>query len=212
MIKQINKILQLFNKDNNTYYYNRDTHYYTLYSQYDYLERLLNDNLNNKEKIFSDKRIQFGLDLDFGLSSKQIRNKLGRPHFVHNNKEVNGHRIYLYKRQIYRYRIKIEIHFFNDAFFLGIYNFNENPEEIRKIISEISIKYKIDPINFKSSEHQITDDINNILDIEINSNLILAYIDNSNYDIQLLNRIVILKKRELEEKRQNEEKKFKDFL
>ncbi len=47
----------------------------------------------------------------------------------------------------------MELHFFNDNFFLGIYNLNEKPNEIEKIVSEICLKYKIDPSIFNNSQH-----------------------------------------------------------
>jgi hypothetical protein len=118
MIKHIYKILRLFQNDSNPSYYTRDTYYYTLYSQYDYLEKLLSDNLPIKEKIYTDLKIQFGPDLEFGLSSKQVRKMLNRPHLTYINKEIKGHQIYFYKRKIYEYKIKMELHFFNDKFFL----------------------------------------------------------------------------------------------
>jgi len=212
MIKYINKILRLFQNDSNPGYYVRDTHYYTLYSQYDYLEKLLSDSLPIKEKIYTDLKIQFGPDLEFGLSSKQVRKMLNRPHFTYINKEIKGHQIYFYKRKIYEYKIKMEIHFFNDKFFLGIYNFSEKPNKIDKIVSEIFLKYKINPVLFNNSLHQIADHKDNTIDIEINSKLVVAYIDTCNHDIQLLYRLVVSRKKEAEKRKIDERIKFRDYL
>lgn len=197
---------------NSLFHYDREWYYYTLYSQYDYLERLSRSVLLAKEKVHSDVTIGFGINLDFGLSSNQIIEKLGRPYFKYKKKEVKNYSIYFYKKRIYKHRINLEIHLINDVFFLGVYIFNRQSEEFNNIVTELCLKYKIDPLSFKFDEHQIADSKMNIIDLDIKSNLVIAYIDSSNDHIASFHRKLNLNKEVIERNKNVEKIKFISFL
>jgi uncharacterized protein YpuA (DUF1002 family) len=82
--------------------------------------------------------------------------------------------------------MKLEIHFYNNAMFLGIYLFNEKPDEVRKIIADTCAKYSIAADSFDTSKNRIADRANNVLDIDTRYNLVLAYIDQNNISVNNL--------------------------
>ena len=208
----LNRLFNKLNFHNKLFHYDREWYYYTISSQYDYLDRLYKNNLKVKENLISDVKIGFGVNLDFGLSSSQIKKKLGRPHFKYQKKDVDNYYISFYKRKIYKHKIKLEIHFLNDTFFLGVYIFNDDPKEFSNIVSELCMKYKVDPLNFIHTEHQITDSKNNIIDVNIKTNLVIAYIDNSNHKIHSIYKALNISEDEIARKQNHEKKRFRSFL
>ena len=74
------------------------------------------------------------------------------------------------------------------------------------------MKYKVDPLNFMHTEHQITDSKNNIIDVNIKTNLVIAYIDNSNHKIHSIYKALNISEDEIARKQNHKKKRFRSFL
>jgi hypothetical protein len=185
-MERLRKLKNFFRLNREINLYKRDHYYYTISSQYNYLERMMNDYSLEKTNVQTKRPIKFGYNLEFGLQPRHVVEKLGKPHFVYSNNKIQGHQIYFYKRKVYKYKIKLEIHFYNNAMFLGIYLFNEKPEEVKKIIADTCSKYSISVESFDNKNNRIADMANNVLDIDTKYNLVLAYIDQNNISVKNL--------------------------
>ena len=205
----------LFFKDFEKYHeYQKEVYYYSLYSQYDFLENILNHRINFKKRINVDKKINFAMGIEFGMSIKQMRRKFKKPIYYYDNPIIKNHKILFYLKKIYKFEIVLELHFLNNNFFLGVYNFSNNPnsQDFHYILSLICSKYNLDYSFFNPDKHVICGNNNILIDIEFNTKILVAYLDSNNTDILYFKSRVLRHKEALEKRRFIEQAKLKEFL
>lgn len=86
------------------------------------------------------------LSLEFPLSMKDIKGKLGEPDFVLNNQEkISGHEMLFYKIKSWKYKMNYQFHFFNGSLFYVNVEFSNldfsNLHDRNKILQMVIEKY-----------------------------------------------------------------------
>lgn len=206
------KILRYFSpsyRNRKQYFYTREEYYLTLFNQYNYLNYYLNNPQIEKVKLITEQEIKFKGKSDFGITKKKIITDIGRPHFLYNDTDIRGHSVLMYKFFLGNYKIKAEVHFFNDIFFLGSYFFEiKNNIEKQKLINAILYKYSISDTDFNTDKHQIIDPSNNYINIVDNIYFTIAYHSGDSKNMERIIKIVNAKKRQLEK----QANKIEDYL
>jgi len=185
-MERFRKIRSFFRAKRAIQYYDRESYFHSIYSHYNYLENQILNVEKVKDIVITKRRIRFGFDLEFGLRSKQILDKLGNPYFTYSNRSIPEYTIYFFKRKVYKYKMKVEVHFFKDVFFMGIYTFDVSKDEAKAIMEDICTKYQLELGSFFHQKNKIVDQIGNTLDIDFKLNLVVAYIDGNNKEIEQL--------------------------
>lgn len=211
-MERFRKFRSFFRAKRAIHYYDRESYFHSIYSRYNYLENQILNIENVKDIVITKRRIRFGFDLEFGLRSKQILEKLGKPYFTYSNKSTPEHTIYFFKRKVYKYKMKVEVHFFKDVFFMGIYTFDVSKGEVKTIIEDICSKYQLDLGSFLHQKNKIVDQIGNTLDIDFKLNLVIAYIDGNNKEIEQLRNQYNESIKIVERKKTGEFQKFYELL
>ena len=159
------------------------------------------------------KKIIFRNEFDFGLTTKEFVQKMGRPTYVVKNDNIEGHSIFLYKVVMGEIKTRCEVHFLNNSFFMANYSFrNISDEDIKWFFNIIHEKY-LDPGTNRYSTMVISDrDENIILLNQQDYSFSISYSNWKNDEITQLKKIV--EKLEIERLLKKEEKntELKNFL
>jgi hypothetical protein len=118
-----------------------------------------------KDKVFTDTKICFSPDVNFGSSIKEVKKK--NPNectFVENTKEC---KILIYKIKVGGHKFKLEMHFFKNK--LVFFNYILRTSEGKKaILNLITKKYlgSEDNISLDFSKNTLTDGLRNYIEVD----------------------------------------------
>ncbi len=155
------RLFPLFSHKNNYYNYDRQKKFSSRVEYYenkncinslDKLDRLVNPDISPHTEIESNANEIKPYNISFGSSIKKTKKRLGKPSFTLNNSEIiPKHYVLFYKTTINKYKLLIQIHFFdNKSFFIcnQIYSSDELLiQDKKKIVNLIMEKYCDHPLD-----------------------------------------------------------------
>ncbi len=162
--------------------YSGYSHYYklTVFDRYTNLNSLVKIICETKtsDSYCTEETIKFKGKIDFGTPKSQVIKTLGSPFLYFENPELKSHTVIFYKCYIGNYKTNLELHFFNQIFFMGVFTFNQvsDPKEKNKIKDILFEKYKVSNEECKNENQIIVDKHQNRILINDNIHYSIVYI------------------------------------
>lgn len=150
-------------------------------------EKIISDYFNSisSEKNRTNEKIKFN-GVEFDYNEKQTIEILGLPRFkIAQSGVLSDHKILFYKYNIEPYKLKVQLHFFNDRFFFGSHTFDiAKVHEMKKIKLGLIEKYFGEVA--LANQNSIIDNSNNLILISNSYPVVINYISGNRH---LLNSI-----------------------
>lgn len=143
ILKNIRKHFDPSLSSKNSYYNSSNYYRENLQSRYTNLQTLSNfiPRINYQKPFNTPITIQFKGCIDFGMTEEETKAIIGKPltHFI--NPAVPKHSVFFYKWHMGSYKTNVELHFYNNSFFLGVCALNSriknsDKEKIQTVLCE----------------------------------------------------------------------------
>ena len=182
-MKQFKEISRLIkNLTQKRDHYSGSAHYYqlTVFDRYTNLKSLMRVfcDSQSSHSFTTTENIKFKGSIEFSTPESQVIKTLGNPIVYFENPELQNHSILFYKCFIGNFKTNLELHFYDEKFFMGVYSFNRikgnaDKNKIKNILYE---KYKVTGEAGKDDDLVIVDKNSNTVMISDHINYSYIYI------------------------------------